>query len=208
MSNSKQQDSASKPGGPLWSDHLEAWVSVLTASLGIKDGNVPKQFLSFFPIRICAVVDANVINKELRWRLGSRRNPLARSSLQEAIDSGVFVPIAPTYLNEELADDLLEISVDTGRTLWETTTEWLSLRMKLRFYQPAPRLRDLPEVDPDDVQYKYASEDLGVPVYTEDRHLERMGAAVLWADEDLGVDLALRDHARARTVTVAGDLTI
>lgn len=37
------------------------------------------------------VLDANIIQGELRWRLGSRREAAARTGLHEAITAGVLV---------------------------------------------------------------------------------------------------------------------
>src|SRR5215472_9516373 len=47
-----------------------------------------------FQIRL--VIDAERVQRELRWRLRHRRNPEARSDLQEACDCGILVLFAPT----------------------------------------------------------------------------------------------------------------
>ena len=45
-------------------------------------------------IQIVLVLDASAVQGELRWRLGSRTNPTARTGLHEAIDSGVVIAVA------------------------------------------------------------------------------------------------------------------
>jgi hypothetical protein len=41
-------------------------------------------------VQVFAIVDANVIQGELRWRLGRREKRDARSGLEEALDAGVL----------------------------------------------------------------------------------------------------------------------
>jgi hypothetical protein len=45
-------------------------------------------------VQVRLVMDANIVQQEIRWRSAGRRNRVARSSLQEAIDSGVVVALA------------------------------------------------------------------------------------------------------------------
>ena len=61
-----------------------------------------KHLLELRVVQIRVIVDANVVQGELRWRLGSRENPQARSGLEEAIDAGVLVLIAPNFLKLRL----------------------------------------------------------------------------------------------------------
>jgi len=149
-------------------------------------------------VRLYAIVDANVVNAELRWRLGSRREPQARSGLEEALDSGVLVLIAPVYLKAEIEEHLADIAAETGATLSDVNREWEQFQSKLRFYEPSSRVLAGEVIDPDDLPYKQASEELGLPVYTRDPHLVKMGAPVVW----VCIDIALRNHARARSVTL------
>jgi hypothetical protein len=50
-------------------------------------------------------------------------------------------------------------------------------------------------VDPKDLPYLYASQELGLPVFTSDRHLGKMAAPVLW----VCIDTTCRDHVRTDT---------
>jgi hypothetical protein len=135
---------------------------------------------------------------ELRWRLGSRENPQARSGLEEALDAGVLVLIAPNFLKVEIEKHLPAIAEETHRTLSEAESEWNLFQTKLHFYQPTSDVPDGWVADPRDLPYKNASDELGLPVYTRDAHLAKMGAPVLW----VCIDAACRDHARATSVTL------
>jgi hypothetical protein len=149
--------------------------------------------------RVCAVVDANIVNGELRWRLGSRVKPGARSSLEESLDSGLLVLVAPNQLKAEIAEHLPDIAADAGVTLAEAEEQWRQFQPKLRFYEPLVDGRKTNRVtDPNDLPYKRTSEELGLPIYTRDSHLSAMGASVIWTC----IDTALRDHARSRSVTL------
>ena len=70
-------------------------------------------------VQVFAIVDANIIQGELRWRLGSRERSDARSGLQEALDAGVLVLIAPNFLKVEIEKYLPAIAYDTETTLAE-----------------------------------------------------------------------------------------
>jgi hypothetical protein len=53
-------------------------------------------------LRVVLVLDACCVQSELRWRLGSRKNPAARTYLHEAMVSGVVVAFAPNFLEIEI----------------------------------------------------------------------------------------------------------
>jgi len=149
-------------------------------------------------IQVYAIVDANVIQGEIRWRLGSREKPDARSGLEEALDAGVLVLIAPNFLKREIEKYLPAIACETETTLAKAEEEWEAFQRKLHFYDPSSRLPDGEVVDPKDLPYLNASRDLNLPVYTRDKDLQQMGAPVLW----VCIDTACRDHARATSVTL------
>ena len=53
-------------------------------------------------LQIVVVLDASAVQGELRWRLGSRTNPNARTGLHEAIDSSAVIAVAPIFLRHEI----------------------------------------------------------------------------------------------------------
>ncbi len=147
-------------------------------------------------LQIRVVVDANRVYGELLWRLGKREKPQNRSSLEEALDAGVLVLIAPDYLKIEIEQHLEEIAAQSGATFAEAQVEWERFQSKLCFYRPSSQVIDGAVVDPKDLPYKHASDELALPVYTRDADLQEMGAPVVW----VCIDTACRDHARATSV--------
>ncbi len=147
-------------------------------------------------LQIRAIVDANVVQRELRWRLGFREKPEARSGLEEALDAGVLVLIAPDFLKVEIQEHLEDMAAQSGATFAEAQHEWERFQGKLCFYRPSSQVTDGPVVDPKDLPYKHASDELALPVYTRDADLQEMGAPVVW----VCIDTACRDHARATSV--------
>src|SRR6185437_4495694 len=176
----------------LRSDSLPSIVRALEALPELQSLISPKL------IRLAVVVDASVINAELRWRLARRRRPENRSALFEAVDAGVVTIVAPLFLAAEIEEHLVEIAAQTGSSVEAAMVEWKAIRPKLRFYAPPYGTPVSNVVDPDDIAYVDSSKALGLPVYTRDAHFQTMGApAVL--DR---IDLELRDHARGITMTL------
>src|SRR5216684_2759269 len=180
-------------------------------------------------LQIRAIVDANRIHADLRWKLSKRDDPRNRSGLEEDLDAGVLVLIAPDFLEVEIEKYLPILAEETGATLPEADHVWESLRAKLHFYPPLSPMPDgwadpnnsAPNreiVDPKDLPYLHASRELGLPVFTSDRHLQKMGAPVIWVciyttcrdhirtdTANCGharLDMACRDHARSTSATL------
>ena len=180
-------------------------------------------------LQIRAIVDANRIHADLRWKLSKRDDPRNRSGLEEDLDAGVLVLIAPDFLEVEIEKYLPILAEETGATLPEAEHVWESLRAKLHFYPPLSPMPDgwadpnnsAPNreiVDPKDLPYLHASRELGLPVFTSDRHLQKMGAPVIWVciyttcrdhirtdTANCGharLDMACRDHARSTSATL------
>jgi hypothetical protein len=158
-------------------------------------------------LQIRAIVDANRIHADLRWKLSKRDDPRNRSGLEEDLDAGVLVLIAPDFLDVEIEKYLPILAEETGATLSEAEHEWESLRAKLHFYRPVSPMPDgwaddpnnlAPDreiVDPKDLPYLHASRELGLAVFTSDRDLQKMGAPVIW----ICIDTTCRDHIRTDT---------
>lgn len=149
-------------------------------------------------LTVNAIVDANAVYRVLFWRLKTRQKSDARTTLEEALDSGVLVLIAPHFLKDEIDEKLSIIAAQTSSTPLEVRREWEQLEQKLRFYRPLGRAAVTKAADPDDLPYKFASDELGLPIYTRDKHLKQMGAPII----RVYIDTTLRDHARAMSVTL------
>jgi hypothetical protein len=76
------------------------------------------------------------VQGELRWRLGSRNNPTARTALHEAIDAGAIIPVAPSFLRQEIEEHLPRIASETGVGIDMASSEWGRVQDLIRFYAP------------------------------------------------------------------------
>ena len=72
-----------------------------------------REILELFPalrtvlphlLQLAVVIDANIVQSELWWRLKNRPRPELRSSLEEALASGVLVAYAPHHLEDEIRE--------------------------------------------------------------------------------------------------------
>jgi hypothetical protein len=145
------------------------------------------------------VLDASAVQGELRWRLGSRTNPTARTGLHEAIDAGVITAFAPAFLRQEIEKHLPAIASETGITLEVASAEWQRVQSLINFYAPTGDGTQFALVDPKDLPYAVTFRELEADfVRTTDRHFAQMGVTVVGPE----LDLVLRDYARSTSVVV------
>jgi hypothetical protein len=150
-------------------------------------------------IQIVVVLDASAAQAELRWRLASRTNPVARTGLHEAIDSGAVIAIAPVFLKQEIEKYIPLIATETGRTVDLVSAEWQLVQLLILFYEPIGNPADFALVDPKDADYALTATELDVDfVRTNDAHFTRMGLRVIGPE----ADSILRDYARSTSVLV------
>lgn len=152
--------------------------------------------------RIGVVVDAQVVQQELRWRLRRREKPDARTGLHEAICAGVIIPVAPTFLSDEIEEHVSRIAHETGTTDEDVQREWQDFRKLLHFYSPKnrPTLNaSVNSVDEDDLPYIAVANELGMPIYSQDRHYEQMQAPVI----GVLIDATARSYARSSSIQIA-----
>ncbi|HET9180868.1 MAG TPA: hypothetical protein VFP59_01940 [Candidatus Angelobacter sp.] len=100
----------------------------------------------------------------------------------------------------EIEEHLGEIATQTGATIEQAEAEWEKVQQLLNVYEPRIRSGPQAAVDPDDLPYKHASEDLGIPVYSSDRHLRGMHGPVI----TICLDITARDYVRSASVTLGG----
>src|SRR4029077_650365 len=87
-------------------------------------------------VELRLVIDANIVQQELRWRSATRRNSNARSGLQESMDAGVVVALAPEFLKSEIEDHLQDIASDAGVSVHRVAEHWRDFQSQLHFYEP------------------------------------------------------------------------
>lgn len=165
-----------------------------------------REFLSISPLlqeifgetlQLRVVIDADIAQKEVIWRLRKRRNPTARTALHEAIDSGTIVALAPSFLEQEIRDHIAEIAALANVPVSCAVQEWESFASCLHFYDPEPVKQPDPDcVDPDDLPYKWVCEQLGAhAIYSTDNHFRKMSVPLI----SVQLDLTFRDYARANS---------
>lgn len=153
-------------------------------------------------VRIGMVLDAHVVQQELRWRVRQRKKLDARTGLHEAIVSGVIIPFAPTFLDVEIEEHITDIAEETGVGIAGVRGEWQDFRKLVHFYSPKeqPKLTEAQIVDPDDLAYIAAANELGMPIYSQDRHYRQMHAPVI----SILIDGTARSYARSSSLRIAG----
>ncbi len=151
-------------------------------------------------VKFHLVLDANIIQGELRWRLGKREKPHARTGLHEAIMSGVLVAYVPAIVEQEILEHAEEIALGTRSSVEDVHRELRKLWPLLRVHEAlAEPVKVTQVVDRDDVPYIATRSQLGLrAVYTNDPHIERMGSPVVKEQ----IDLFLRDYGRASAVKI------
>src|SRR6266852_3409832 len=131
-------------------------------------------------LQVIAVLDASQVQREIRWRVGSRRDANARTSLHETIASGALLAFAPPFLENEIEKYIPQIAEDTGVSVDRVTEEWHLLKPLIRFYEPLTDDQPAGCVDPKDLPYIQAQQQLDADfVCTTDPHFAAMGARVM-----------------------------
>jgi|SRR5579875_2163289 len=152
-------------------------------------------------LRLRFVIDANIVQSELRWRLSRRKNPTARTALHESLACGVLVAYAPHFLEDEIKEHMLDLARETNSSIGDVTREWKELRQLLCFYTPRTKTKmDVSRTDPDDVAYIDTVEEIAVrAIYTRDSDFLRTSAPLVL----VAIDVSLREYARASTIRIA-----
>ncbi len=151
-------------------------------------------------LQIRLVLDANIVQRELRWRVGSRQKQEAKTALHEAIEAGVIVALAPTALEEEINEHVADIANYANVSQDRVRDEWSKFRTFIHFYKPELTEPTGKYVDADDIPYMQTCLELGAhAVYTKDRHFQSMDVPLLMLD----LDGVFRKYARANSVKLA-----
>lgn len=155
-------------------------------------------FPQIFQLRV--VIDANIVQGELRWRLKSRRKRGARSALHEVMACGVLVAYAPHVLDKEIREHAPRLALETNTSLADVYREWKDFRKYICFYTAQVRTRvDVTRTDPDDVAYMDTMEEIAArAIYTRDRDFLRTTTPVIF----VALDSTLRRYARASSIRI------
>lgn len=152
------------------------------------------------PLQVRLVLDANIVQRELRWRLRFRRESQARSALHEAIDSGTVLAFAPTALDSEIHEHVADLATYAGVSEDRVRAEWMEFKAIIYLYEPSIVASPGQYVDPDDAPYKQACIELGAhAIYSRDSHFRTMDVPLIMID----LDQIFRKYARANSVKLA-----
>lgn len=150
-------------------------------------------------LRFLVVLDASQVQAELRWRLGSRRDPCARSALHELIEAGIVIPVAPCWLKTEIEEDLSKIATELGVPLAKVEEEWAKFETLIRYYRPSEMSTNSLCPDPKDLPYLQTHDQIRADfIWTRDLHFVEANPP----DMSGGLDARLREYARATSVLV------
>jgi len=147
------------------------------------------------------VIDTNVIIKELLYLVKSRKNPSARTGLQEAIDSGAVVALAPYKLRDEVLRHIPRLAEERGISEESLRRAWLEYQLRINFVDVGPISDEeaASAVDPDDLPFVYLYRKVNADaVVSGDRHIRAMGAHSIGP----GLMIHIRDYARSRAPEV------
>jgi predicted nucleic acid-binding protein len=149
-------------------------------------------------LQLRLVIDANIVQEELRWRLKRRRKADARTALHEALASGVLIAYAPHFLEDEIREHALRIAMETNTPLEHVLREWEQFREHLCFYTARTKANiDVSRTDPDDVAYIDTIGELAArAIYTRDRDYLRTTVPLVL----IAVDSQLQRYARATSL--------
>jgi hypothetical protein len=151
-------------------------------------------------IQFLVVLDASSVQGELRWRVRSRRDSSARTSLHELIEAGVIVAVAPLWMKMEIEEDLPVIAAETGVPVTTIRQEWTQFETLIRYFRPRPDIAPkVPCPDPKDLPYIQTRDQIAADfIWTRDSHFLGTNPPDLAG----GLDKSLRDYARATSILV------
>ncbi|PYS79466.1 MAG: hypothetical protein DMF66_02715, partial [Acidobacteria bacterium] len=103
------------------------------------------------------MIDTNVIIEELLFVIKKQRNPANRTDLQEAIDSGAVVALAPYELLDEVDEKITLFAEERGIPEDSLRRAWSAYRPRINFVDVGPasaeEVAEAAAVDPDDLPF-------------------------------------------------------
>jgi predicted nucleic acid-binding protein len=146
------------------------------------------------------VIDTNAILEDLLFLVRSRRKESARTSLQEAIDSGAVIALAPFHLWDEVVEKIPILAAKEGVSEDALRLAWADYQPRIKYVEMEEiRTEEAAAIDPDDLPFVRLYQMLDTDaVISRDWHIKAMGARSV-KREDL---THVRDYARAKAPEV------
>jgi predicted nucleic acid-binding protein len=155
------------------------------------------------------VIDTNRVLDEIGWLVAKRRNPIARTSIQELHASGTVSLFAPEHLLAEVEKHLPRVARDYRTTVEAMDTAWKEYRSMIHFI-PASHLgeADRGARDPKDVPFIQARDAVGArAIISNDKDIKAM-AGLMVAHETIRIAVRYARHVTAavqgRSIVLGG----
>jgi predicted nucleic acid-binding protein len=148
------------------------------------------------------VVDANILISEVLWLIKKRRDPAAKSSLQESIVAETIIAYVTSRVISEVEQHLARISDERGIPMAVWTAEWSNYQRLLNIKDPDSAIVAKYSIgqDPDDAPTLALAETISAcGILSRDSDIEAMGGRVL----PIAFIIEARDYSRNATVYVS-----
>ncbi|MCL4466903.1 MAG: hypothetical protein M1389_12915 [Chloroflexi bacterium] len=159
--------------------------------------------------QVRVVMDSSWVIRDLRWLVGTRTSPAARTAFQEVLDSQTVIAYAPKVLRHEVEKHIPQLA-------WDLRVDEEQVREHRQKYQASIHFLNTPSSprpeflrDPTDEPFIYVYATVGAEaILSSDKDLQDSTARVV----NLDVVLSLRDYARAAapemTVKLGGTVVL
>lgn len=147
------------------------------------------------------VIDTNVVIEELLYLVKSRKNLSSRTSLQEVIDSGAVVVLAPFKLQDEITKHIPRLAEERRISEESLQQAWMEYQRRINFVDVGPISVEeaASAIDPDDLAFVYLYRKVNADaVVSRDWHIRAMGAPSV----KLEMMIHIRDYAREKAPEV------
>lgn len=151
--------------------------------------------------QISLVIDTNAVLQDLLFIVKSQKNRSARTDLQEVIDSGAAVALAPFKLRDKVIAKIPVLAAKEKVPEEALLRAWVEYRPRIRFLDEGviSAEEEVSAVDPDDLPFVrlYLKVEADA-VVSRDQHIRAMGAHSVGREALTHV----RDYARAKAPEV------
>jgi len=155
------------------------------------------------------ILDANIILRDIIWICKKRKNPLAKTEMQELLHSQTLIPQAPTFLKEEVALKIPEIAKKKSISESHMQEEWERYAQYISFYDiTVEEYEKENKRDPKDLPYIKLQEATGTLIYSKDKDISAMGGQTINCSVIASLREYSRDAAVEYTLKMSGIATI
>jgi predicted nucleic acid-binding protein len=142
------------------------------------------------------ILDANIIIRDILW-LHNKKNPSAKTMLQELFISQTIVAQAPSFLKDEIKKHLPGLAKKKNLNLVSMMQIWEEYEKYINFYEVQIEEHELEDVrDPKDLPYIKLQIATGSKIYSKDKDIPAMGGSTVTTD----VIMKLRDYSRKAAI--------